>query len=786
MESQEDFTTPLRALPLLWISLAFLAGILLASLLPLPLWAWLLAAAVLVLAAFRLRRRLGWMYLFALALAGSLLFGAARYQAAQPVFGAADLAAYNDGAERVDIRAILYEPPLARETYLELRVEAESIFAGGQVHPVRGRLLARVNLGAEFQYGDRLRLQGELVTPAENEDFSYRDYLAREGIYSLLPFASATRLASDQGSPWWAALYGLRGRALELLYQLYPAQEAALLAGILLGDESGLSEPLKAAFNDTGTRHIIAISGFNISIIAGVLLSAFSRWLGRRRGLWLAGLGIGLYTLLVGADAAVVRAAIMGILALVALQTGRQPLALNTLAISAALMAVFNPLLLWDLGFQLSFAATLGLILYAAPLSQRAHDWLARRFSKAGAARLRGPLNDYLFMTLAAQLTTLPLLLFYFQRLSLLSLPANLLILPVQPALMILGGLSLLFGLVLLPLGQMLAFFAWGLVAFTIRVVEFFASMPWASQTLADVPLFLALAWYAGLAVLTIQPLRKRVAQIKLRPAIALGVLAALCIWIWNAALAAPDGTLQLALLDVGGEAILIRTPSGRSLLVNAGPSLSRLTDELRRELAFSERLDWLLLGGRQREQIGALADGLERVPAQTLAWVADGQQVELALQQASANGTTSVSLHSGDVFDLGMEARLEVVAAGSHGAVLLLEWKEFSALLPVGLDSDLIKDLETGLALPQVDLLLLADGGNPALNPPEWIADLAPQVVWVAADQPLPEETQVALQGFRVMQSHQVGWSHVITDGQNIWLESAQPMAPDLRFPDP
>jgi len=265
-----------------------------------------------------------------------------------------------------------------------------------------------------------------------------------------------------------------------------------------------------------------------------------------------------------------------------------------------------------------------------------------------------------------------------------------------------------------------------------------------------------------------------------------LGVLAALCIWIWNAALAAPDGTLQLALLDVGGEAILIRTPSGRSLLVNAGPSLSRLTDELRRELAFSERLDWLLLGGRQREQIGALADGLERVPAQTLAWVADGQQVELALQQASANGTTSVSLHSGDVFDLGMEARLEVVAAGSHGAVLLLEWKEFSALLPVGLDSDLIKDLETGLALPQVDLLLLADGGNPALNPPEWIADLAPQVVWVAADQPLPEETQVALQGFRVMQSHQVGWSHVITDGQNIWLESAQPMAPDLRFPDP
>ena len=751
-----------------------MAGILLASHLPLPLWAWLLAAAAGTVAGLAFRRRLAWLPLFGLAAACALLLGAARYQAARPEFGPSDLAYYNDHTEWVVVRGTVSEPPLLRDSYLELRIEVESILADEAFHTVSGRLLARVDLGSEFHYGDRLLLRGELVTPNEYEDFSYKDYLARDGIYSLLPFASSRLLQADQGSPFWAALYGLRERGLDTLYNLYPAQEAALLAGILLGDESGISVPLKAAFNDTGTRHIVAISGFNISIIAGLLLATFSRWLGRRRAIWLTGVGIGLYTLLVGADAAVVRAAIMGILALVALQSGRQQLALNTLAISAGLMALFNPLVLWDIGFQLSFAATLGLVLYAEPLSKWAHEWLARRTSKTWAVRLRGPLNDYLFMTLAAQLTTLPLLLFYFQRLSLFSLPANLLILPVQPALMIFGGLSLFVGLILLPLGQVLAFFSWGLVAYSIRVVEFFARLPWASQTLEIFPMALVITWYAGLAVLTFRPLRLQLKQIKPRPAIVFGVLAALCLWFWSAALAAPDGTLQLTLLDTGGEAILIRTPTGRSILVNSGPSLTRLTDELRRELSFGEELDWLLLVGSRREQVGALAVGLERVSPQALAFAASGEQMGAVRQQAALAGITTTELRAGDVFDLGSKGSLKVLSLGSSGAVLLLEWEEFSALLPMGLDRDLIQGSD--LTLTPVDLLLLADGGNPALSPPEWLAALSPQIIWVATEDELDAPTQFLVQDFRVSPSHQYGWLKLTTDGVDIWLSAEHP----------
>jgi hypothetical protein len=336
---------------------------------------------------------------------------------------------------------------------------------------------------------------------------------------------------------------------------------------------------------------------------------------------------------------------------------------------------------------------------------------------------------------------------------------------------MIFGGLSLLVGVILLPLGQVLAFFSWGLAAYSIRVVEFFARLPWASQTLAVFPLAMVMTLYGLLAVLTLRPLREKLKQIKPRPAIVFGILAALCLWFWSAALAAPDRTLQLIMLDVGGEAILIRTPAGRSLLVNAGPSLTRLTDELRRELAFGQELDWLLLAGSQREQIGALITGLDRVSPQTLAFAAGGEQVEVVRQQAASAGIATTELRAGDILDLGSKSSLKVLSLSSSGAVLLIEWEEFSALLPVGLDRDLIEGSD--LSLPPVDLLLLADGGNPALSPPEWLAALSPQIIWVASEDELDAPTQFLVQDFRVLPSHHYGWLKMTTDGHDIWLSS-------------
>lgn len=777
MDSKRDLASGFRTLPLLWLSLAFIAGILLAAILALPTWAWLLATMAAAGAVLAFSRRSPWLPLFALGAACVLFAGATRYQVAQPSFTPSDLAFYNDTTDYAEIQGVVSKAPVSHDSYLEFTLDAnELMLADEREVAVRGRLLVRAAPGSPLHYGDRVRVYGQLQTPNEDKDFSYRDYLARQGIHSIVPYASVDVLGSGAGSPFWAALFSLRQRAGETLYQLYSPQSAALLSGILLGDESGLSDSLTQAFNDTCTRHIIAISGFNISIIAGIFLSLGRRWLSPRRGIWAAAGGVALYTLLVGAEASVVRAAIMGLVGLVALYTGRQTFAVNTLAITAALMALLNPPVLWDVGFQLSFAATLGIVLYAERMRRAAQAWLSTRLSKRWAGRLSAVLNDVLFMTLAAQLATLPILLFYFQRFSLVSLPANILVLPVQPAVMILGGLSALLGMLVLPLGQLVALVGSLFVTYTIRVVEFLASFSWVSWDTPSISLSAAIMLYAALVVVSFKTLRDWLKSLRIQPALLLSLAAVACFWIWQSALAAPQGELQITLLDVEGEAILIQSPSGRTLLVNAGSSLPQLSDELGHELASGQTLDWLLITGSQVEQIGALSAGLERLPVEQVAWRGNGQRMEAIVQNAEAAKLPVVELNEDDGFDLGDGATLRVLAAGDRGTVLLLEWREFSALLPVGLDFDLLDELGQGLAIPPVDLLLLADAGYPPLNPPQWIANLAPQVIWVAASQePLRDETLAAVAGYPFVRADEHGWLRLTTDGDQYWVEVAR-----------
>ena len=191
--------------------------------------------------------------------------------------------------------------------------------------------------------------------------------------------------------------------------------------------------------------------------------------------------------MLVGAGASVVRAAIMGSLAVVAGRIGRRVVGLNTLAVAVAGMTLFDPLILWDVGFQLSAAATLGLVVYAEPFEAGFRRLLSRFTTSERADRLTAFVGESFLLTLAAQLTTLPLIAYYFRSLSLISLVANLIILPAQPAVMILGGLALIIGLISLPLGQIAAWIAWPFTAYTIAFVAFFAQVPGAAIGLGNV-----------------------------------------------------------------------------------------------------------------------------------------------------------------------------------------------------------------------------------------------------------------------------------------------------------
>lgn len=804
-------------MPLFPLSIGFLAGVLLAASLPLPAFYWLTTSILfLALAAFSYLRSRKYpllrvpsgqvpnpqihapFQLFSsslvspphlrifslLLLLTALTLGAARYQSTRPLLtDPAFIAHYNDTGLNVTITGLLIQPPDERDTYTNLRIQTQTIRLenGLDPIPVTGLMLARVAPGMDFHYGDRLTLSGQLETPPETETFSYRDYLARSGVYAFLPFADASRLQSNQGSRLMAAIFALKTKAHETLARLYPDPEAALLAGILLGIETGIPPDLDQAFRDTGTAHIIAISGFNISLLSVLFMSVFGRILGKRLGAVAAILAIAFYTLLVGADAAVVRAALMGSLAIFARESKQPTAAIGTLAITAAAMVFHNPLIPWDAGFQLSFAATLGLLLFAEKLNAAFAHFISRYLPISTVEKITPLVGDLVLLTFAAQITTLPLLLYHFQQFSLSAFLANPLILPVQPFVMILGGLTVLLGMIFFPLGQLLAPLAWVFVAYTIRMVELLVKIPNGAIATGQISLITILVFYGFLFLLVYAGSRQRTWLPALHTTIALTFLSLITSLTWRAALTAPDRLLHLTLLDTGmGNAILVETPTGRRLLMDGGTSPVRLSDNLGRRITYGDTLDYLLITAPDTNHLAALPDVVERFTPAHVLWAGpvNANRSARFLQRTLVGLDVPIlSAEPGHTLDLGNGAILRVLTTGNRGAVLLLEWGNFRALLPSGLDFDAMDKLQNGRALGPVSVLLLAESGLAPLNPPDWITALNPSLLLLSVEPgnreglPSPETLEV-VQGYPLLRTDLNGWIEVTTDGEQMWVE--------------
>ena len=786
----------LPMLPLFWLSLAFIGGIISANQVSLTIYIWL-GLAIIFLAiglllrnqAERIRLSTRSFLIIALSLV-SFCLGGFRYQLSVPKIDAFHIAWYNDREYDVLVTGTLDQPPDYRDTYTNLYMIVEAVDTGSGDLPVEGEVLARVFPNETYVYGEHIRIRGKLVTPPENEEFSYREFLARQGIHSYMSLTEVTRLPGNSGNPVKKAIYAFKDKALKNIYLIFPDPEASLLAGILLGVDTGLSQGLQQAFKDTGTAHIIAISGFNIAIIAGLFFTLFSRILGQVRGTIAAILGIALYTFLVGADAAVVRAAIMGGLSLTILQFGRRNDGLSALMFSAALMAAFlNPNIPWDVGFQLSFFATLGLILYAESFQEWAVKIITRYTTPGAAQKIAAPISEYFLFTLAAQLTTLPIMAYHFKRISLVSLIANPFILPVQPAVMILGGVAVLLSLVWLPLGAIAAFGAWPFVAYTIRLVELFARLPNGVIVLGNLSLWLVILFYGVLLTWTFFRHRLKYlftgeqANLPALPSITIvTVLTVIVMVTWRAAFTTPDGQLHITFLDVGSaDSILIQTPGGRNILINGGPSASLLSDGLGRRLPpLNHHLDWLIIASTLENQLTGLPRVVERIPPSKVLWAGN---VEASFSSRNLDewftekNILVTRAETGSELDLGEGAVLHILNVNSRGAILLLEWKEFRTLLPVGMNFTALEDLKYGQNIEKVSVLLLGDSGYAPINPPEWIANLSPQLVILsvaAGDKDgLPQqETLDAVKDYSLLRTDYNGWIEVTTDGTKMWVK--------------
>jgi competence protein ComEC len=239
---------------------------------------------------------------------------------------------------------------------------------------------------------------------------------------------------------------------------------ASFINGILLGERSAIPLSLKEAFRRTGMVHILAISGYNVTIIVSLIYALLLLILRRSKAFWFALLGIFAFTVLTGASASVVRAAIMGSLVILAHKEGRIYSSSRALAFTAALMVAFDPLVIQeDIGFLLSFAATLGM-LYLVPV----FDKYVRRIPGFYGTK------EAAVTTLSAQIMVLPLLLYFFGSVSPLSVVVNIMVLPLIPLAMLLGFVVGLVGIVSLNLAIILGYLPWLVTTVQIKIIEFF------------------------------------------------------------------------------------------------------------------------------------------------------------------------------------------------------------------------------------------------------------------------------------------------------------------------
>lgn len=741
-----------------------------------------------------------------LAIGVALLLGLARYQMALPRLEPDPLSTLQ-GVGTVQIEGYVSSEPQRHASYTQLEVTVEQAAPEGKhLQPIAGRLILSAAPHPRYQYGDRLALTGTLKAPSSDTSFDYATYLARRSIHSTMRWAEVEPLPGQGGSMLKRWLSRLREAAHAIVDRSMPAPESGLLSGILLGLDDTLPEPLADRFRATGLTHIIVISGFNISLLMQAFLLGSRRLIHRWIALPLSLAMIVLYSMFVGGSPPVERAALIGLLYGLAQLCGRLPHAPTSLAVSSLVMTLVDPFMLWDVSFLLSFAATLALILLEPRFDDLLYRALCERWPQDRARQSVRLASEVLLSTLAAQLVTLPIIWYAFQRVSLIALPANILVLSLQPAIMVLGLITLLLGAMATPLGVLAGWCVWPFLRYTIAVVEWLGALPWADVALPAPSLGAIWALYGALALFIVLShrdvrdwVRERLATLHGETSdrawsLAIAGLLLSLILMGAALLQMPDGRLHVHLLDVGqGDAIMLRTPAGHTVLIDGGPDPEVLRAHLGHQLPFwLRRIDLVVATHADSDHLGGLIDLTRRYRiGQVLqpAEMGDGdlaQAWEEALSEsevpvAPAIRGTLITLDSGvwlQVLNPAGDSAHYAADDNRDSVAMLLGYGAFCALLTADIDVATEEDLlDAGLIRP-VTLLKVAHHGASTSTSASFLEAAMPTYAGISVGaenrfgHPDPQVLErLADCGARTFRTDQQGTIEWISDGQQVWV---------------
>lgn len=442
-----------------------------------------------------LRRALNQKNIFVALFVFSAAIGVARFDVSDT--GRADTVLDSFVNTSVRVEGVIVDEPDVRENSINLVVELDRLYLceSCQGLPLTGGVKSKarvtVSLYDKLKYGDRVLIEGKLQKPKNftsgdfGKEFDFVSYLWKDGIFYQMFRPKIEFVSSGNGNIIKAKLFDFKHALLSKISRVIPDPHASLLGGLIVGAKQSLGKELLDDFRVAGLIHVVVLSGYNITIVAEALMRALS-FLPRVASLWFGAGSIVLFAMMVGGGATIVRASIMALIVILARGTGRDYGITRALFIAGFLMVLHNPkILVFDISFQLSFLATVGLV-YFAPLLEKHFQFLPTRFQ----------FREFAVATVATQITVLPLLLYQMGELSLVSLPVNLLVLVFIPLTMLFGFLTGIAGFVSTVLSLPFAFLAYGLLAYQLKIVEVFSSLPFTSVQIKSFPLWVMLGFY--------------------------------------------------------------------------------------------------------------------------------------------------------------------------------------------------------------------------------------------------------------------------------------------------
>lgn len=345
----------------------------------------------------------------------------------------------------------------------------------------------------DISYGDKVEARGILETPENfltdtGKEFNYERYLANQDIYYLINNAEIEIISKGNGSRIKSGLFRFRESFMKNIGKVIAPPESDLSNGLILGARGGFDSKTRDEFISTGTIHIIALSGYNVTIVAEGVMRVLGLAFAQMISIVIGIIVVLLFVIMAGASATAIRAGIMAVILLFARMTGRTYDAGRALVIAGLLMIAYDPRVLTDISFQLSFIATAG-VLFITPKVIKWVRFLPMRFK----------IRELVATTIAATISVLPLLLYSTGIFSLVSLPANILILPLIPLTMFMSFLVGVFGFISPVLSLPFAYLSHLLLSYILSIIHFFASLPFASVTIKSFPLIVTLILYGFL-----------------------------------------------------------------------------------------------------------------------------------------------------------------------------------------------------------------------------------------------------------------------------------------------